>query len=329
MELLRLKLISISSCFSRKPFYRMDRRVMGDSWEDALVMADVYKNRAERILDGNGDGGLFAYRGRKAQYKKAASLLNKAATDYKLEEDWIEAGSTYIKLANCLLKLERKTAAAQAYIDAADCLKAISSSDWNVNVTMSCLEQAMCIFSQTGKFSKAAKHCKYFAEFFKSGRQLQLAAACYEAAADFFQKEDFSSTSADECKQEVAQLAAMLGQYHKATKIYEEGAWKSLSAAMLKSGVKGNLLSAGICQLCKGDLAITNTLKWYQELDPSFSGTRENKFLVDVAMSIDAGDVARFTAAVNEFGSMTPLDPWQRTLLLRVEEKLKAPDKME
>ncbi|GLT92888.1 hypothetical protein SLE2022_107000 [Rubroshorea leprosula] len=302
---------------------------IGDSWEmgDSLVMADVYKNRAEKILNGKGYGGIFAYRGRKAQYKKAASLLNKAATDYKLEEDWNEAGSTYIRLASCLLKLERKPEAAQAYIDAADCLKAILSSDWNVNVTMSCLEQAMSIFNQTGKFSKAAKHCKHFAEFYKSIRQLQQAAVCYEAAADFFQKEDFSSTSADECKQEVAQLAAMLGQYHKAAEIYEERAWKSLSAATLKSGVEGNLLNAGICQLCDGDVAIANALRRYQELDPSFSGTRENKFLADVAMSIDDGDVAKFTAAVNEFGSMITLDPWQRTLLLRVEEKLKAPDK--
>ncbi|KAL4275348.1 hypothetical protein AHAS_Ahas20G0098200 [Arachis hypogaea] len=43
----------------------------------------------------------------------------------------------------------------------------------------------------------------------------------------------------------------------------------------MKYGVKGHLLNAGICELCKGDLvAINNALERYQELDPTFSGTR-------------------------------------------------------
>ena len=93
---------------------------------------------------------------------------------------------------------------------------------------------------------------------------------------------------------------------------------------MLKYGAKGHLLNAGICQLCKGDVAITNALERYQELDPTFSGTREYKFLADIASSIDEEDVTKFTDVVKEFDSMTPLDSWKTTLLLRVKEKLKA-----
>ncbi|KEH24708.1 hypothetical protein MTR_6g003940 [Medicago truncatula] len=68
--------------------------------------------------------------------------------------------------------------------------------------------------------------------------------------------------------------------YQKWIEIYEEIARQSLSNNLLKYGVEGYLLNAGICQLCKGDVvAITNALVRYQELDPTFSGTREYRLL--------------------------------------------------
>lgn len=94
--------------------------------------------------------------------------------------------------------------------------------------------------------------------------------------------------------------------------IYEEIARQSINNNLLKYGVRGHLLNAGLCQLCRGDIvAITNALERYQvhllflclifffptvlaydliiyifrsipivqDLDPTFSRTREYKFL--------------------------------------------------
>ncbi|KAJ0794184.1 putative NSF attachment protein [Helianthus annuus] len=44
-----------------------------------------------------------------------------------------------------------------------------------------------------------------------------------------------------------------------------------------------------------------------QELDPTFSGTREYKLLTELAAAMDEEDVAKFTDAVKEFDSMTKL----------------------
>ena len=96
-------------------------------------------------------------------------------------------------------------------------------------------------------------------------------------------------------------------RYEKAIKIYEEIACQSLNNNLLKYGVKGHLLNAGMCHLCKADVvSITNALEKYQvlllphisilvflwknlawfltstflqDLDPTFTGTRECKFL--------------------------------------------------
>ncbi|PPD70214.1 hypothetical protein GOBAR_DD32903 [Gossypium barbadense] len=48
------------------------------------------------------------------------------------------------------------------------------------------------------------------------------------------------------------------------------------------------------------------------------------RYYKDIASALDEEDVTKFTDVVKEFDSMTPLDSWKTTLLLRVKEKLKA-----
>lgn len=54
-------------------------------------------------------------------------------------------------------------------------------------------------------------------------------------------------------------------RFQRATEIFEEIARDSVKNNLLKFGVRGLLLNAGICQLCKGDVvAINNALERYQ-----------------------------------------------------------------
>ncbi|KAB1214107.1 Alpha-soluble NSF attachment protein [Morella rubra] len=274
---------------------------------DQIGRAEEFEKKAEKKLSG---WGLFG-----SKYEDAADLFDKAANSFKLAKSYVKsegmefgddsggdkAGSTYVKLANCHLKLESKHEAAQAYVDAAHCYKKTSA-----NEAISCLELAE------------------IAELYETEQNIEQAIVYFEKAADFFQNEEVT-TSANQCKQKVAQFAAQLEQYQKSIEIYEEIARQSLNNNLLKYGVKGHLLNAGICQLCKADaVAINNALERYQELDPTFSGTREYRFIADIAAAVDEEDVVKFTDVVKEFDSMTPLDSWKTTLLLRVKEKLKA-----
>ncbi|KAK7286821.1 hypothetical protein RJT34_22088 [Clitoria ternatea] len=278
---------------------------------DQLSKAEEFDKKAEKKLSG---WGLFG-----SKYEDAADLFDKAANSFKLAKSWDRAGATYLKLANCHLKLESKHEAAQAYVDAAHCYKKTK-----INEAVSCLDSAVNLFCDIGRLSMAARYLKEIAELYESEQNIEQAVVYYEKSADFFQNEEVQ-TSANQCKQKVAQFAAQLEQYQKSIEIYEEIARQSLNNNLLKYGVKGHLLNAGICQLCKGDVvAINNALERYQELDPTFSGTREYRLLADIAAAIDEEDVGKFTDVVKEFDSMTPLDSWKTTLLLRVKEKLKA-----
>lgn len=151
----------------------------------------------------------------------------------------------------------------------------------------------------------------------------------FERAADLFHSEEVT-TSANQCNQKVAQFAAQLEQYPKAIGILEMTARQYINNNLLKYSVKGILLNAGICQLCKGDVvAVTNALERYEELDPTFSGTREYKLLCNLAEALDEGDVVKFTDAVQEYDSMTRLDSWKTTLLLRVKNTIKLKEEEE
>ncbi|XAR71887.1 hypothetical protein NMG60_11018337 [Bertholletia excelsa] len=280
---------------------------------DQVARGEEFERQAEKKLS---SWGLFG-----SKHEDAADLFDKAANAFKLSKSWDRAGSTYVKLANCHLKLDSKHEAAGAYANAANCYKKT-----NIKESISCLEQAVNLFLEIGRLNMSARYYKEIAELYEAEHNLEQAIIYYERAADLFQSEDVT-TSANQCRQKIADFAAQLEQYPKAIEIYEDIAKQSLNNNLLKYGVKGHLLNAGICQLCKGRgdvVAINNALERYEEMDPNFSGTREYKLLVDLAAAVDQEDVAKFTDAVKEYDSLTQLDAWKTTLLLRVKEALKA-----
>ncbi|KAI7739872.1 hypothetical protein M8C21_031176, partial [Ambrosia artemisiifolia] len=250
---------------------------------DQIAKGLEFEKKAEKKLSG---WGIFG-----SKQEDAADLYEKAANCYKLAKSWDQAGA-----------MDSKHEAANAYANAGHSYKKTNTKE-----CIACLEQALNVFMEIGRLSMSARYCKEIAELYEQEQNLEQAITYYDRAADLFQGEEVT-TSANQCKQKIAQFSAQLEQYQKAINIYEEIARQSMNNNLLKYGVRGHLLNAGICQLCKGDVvAITNALERYQELDPTFSGTREYRLLADLAAALDEEDVVKFTDAVKEFDSMTKL----------------------
>ncbi|MFS7943935.1 putative NSF attachment protein [Helianthus anomalus] len=279
--------------------------------QNQIKKGEDFEKQAEKKLKG------WAFFGSK--HEDAADLYEKAANFYKLGKSWDQAGAVYVKLAECFLKLDSKHEAANAFADAAHCYKKTNTTE-----CITRLEQSLDLFMEIGRLGMSARYCKEIAELYEQEQNLEKAMVYYDKAVDLYQGEEVNS-SANQCRLKIAQYAAELEQYQKAIEIYEDIAKQALNNNLLKYGVRGHLLNAGICQLCKGDVvAITNALEKYEDLDPTFSGSREYKLLTALAASIDEEDVEKFTDAIKEFDSITKLDAWKTTLLLRVKEMLKA-----
>ena len=141
-------------------------------------------------------------------------------------------------------------------------------------------------------------------------------------AADLYGGEEVS-TAANNCKLKVAELSASLERYPLAIEVFEEVAKASVSNNLLRFSVKGYLLNAGLCRLCSQEpVGAKNALERYEDLDPSFSTSREHTLLADLSSAAEEGDQEKFTAVLAEYDSMSRLDPWKTKLLLRAKKKI-------
>ncbi|KAB5520165.1 hypothetical protein DKX38_024484 [Salix brachista] len=251
---------------------------------DHIKKGEEFEKKAEKKISG---WGLLG-----SKYEDASDLLTQSANQFKLAKSWDKAGS-----------LNSRHEAATAYVDAANCYKKTSTKG-----AISCYLQAVDIYVDMGRYSMAAKYCKEIGELYELEQNIDKAILYFEKAADYFEFQE-SSSLANKCKLKVAEISAQLEQYQKAIQIYEDVARQSLNNNLLKYGVRGHLLNAGICQLCRGDVvAITNALEQYE----------------DLATAIDEEDVPKLTSIIKEFDSISKLDSWKVALLLKVKNALKA-----
>jgi len=64
-------------------------------------------------------------------------------------------------------------------------------------------------------------------------------------------------------------------------------------------------------------------LERFEGMDPSFGESREAKLVKDILVHFEAFDVDGFTQTVYEYDSISKLDAWKTTVLLKVKSALK------
>lgn len=140
-----------------------------------------------------------------------------------------------------------------------------------------------------GRFTIAAKHHITIAEIYETELvDIEKAIAHYEQSADYYKGEE-SNSSANKCLLKVAAYAAQLEQYQKAIEIYEQLA-----------------------------------LEKYEEMFPAFTDSRECKLLKKLLEAHEEQNSEAYTEAVKEFDSISRLDQWLTTMLLRIKKSIQG-----
>ncbi|CAL8465428.1 g4964 [Coccomyxa elongata] len=277
--------------------------------------ADFMK-KADKKLNSFGLFSSFANK-----YEDAAELLEKAANHFKLAKAWNEAGQAFEKLAQVHLKQDSRLEAASSYVEAAKCYQKTDKTD-----VLRALHNAVEYYTEAGRLGMAAKNLREVAETLEKRGLKEEAIEFYNQAADLFAGEEQTS-EANKCRLKVAQFSAELEKYQPAIQVYEDVARLSMDNNLLKYSAKGYLLNAGICRICVGDqMAMQSALERYDDIDYTFSSSREGKFVKDLVEAFEAGDAERYTDAIAEYDSMTRLDAWKTTLLLRGKKRLQSND---
>jgi len=277
--------------------------------------AAEYWDKAEKKMKG------FSLFGGSSKFEEASDFYTKAANLYKTSKKWDQAGEAYVKAAECHLKLQSSHEAATNYVNASSCFK-----KGNISRSISCLKQAVEFYTDEGRFSVAAKHQKEIAELFESENDLDNAIANFQLAADYYDGEG-SASAANQCLLKVASFSAVLERFDKAIELYEKIAISSIDNNLLKWSVKDYFLRAGLCHLASGDMvAARRAIDKYQDMDVSFSSQREYKLLVDLLSACENMDLEAFTLATKEFDSISKLDSWKVSLLLKIKTTIKEED---
>jgi alpha-soluble NSF attachment protein len=251
----------------------------------------------------------------------ALELLQKACTLYKQAKDYDHAGETFRRVAELHLKVKSNYEAASAFIEAATAFKKTSTAN-----SAACYEEAIKLYLDLGRFSQAAKYHKEAAELYEADNNMEMAMQHYNQAADFYSGEEQTS-SANQCLLKVAQMNAELEQYQKAIEIYEQVASASLDVALLRWSVKDYLFHAGLCHLAFSDASAARAaVDKYQEMDPNFADSRECTLLTACVQAIDDGDPDAFTQAVADYDSVSKLDRWRTSVLLKVKRQIQDGD---
>ncbi|XP_015595646.1 alpha-soluble NSF attachment protein [Cephus cinctus] len=259
-------------------------------------------------------GSLF---GGSSKVEEAVDCYQRAGISFKVAKKWGAAGNAFCEAANLHSKAGSRHDAATNYVDAANCYK---KSD--PNEAVNCLLKAIEIYTDMGRFTMAAKHHQTIAEMYESESvDLERAVHHYEQAADYFRGEE-SNSSANKCLLKVAQYAAQLENYDRAIQIYEDVASSSLESSLLKYSAKEYFFRAGLCQLCVDVLNAQHAIERYSEQYPAFQDSREYKLLKTLIEHVEEQNLEGFTEAVKEYDSISRLDQWYTTVLLRIKKQV-------
>lgn len=290
---------------------------MADSSDVHEAKARSFEAQADKRLQ---SGGLKSwFEDKSAKYQDAAELYNKAANFYKLSKNMDKAGEVYLKAGNNFAQTQQKHDAASAYQNAAQAY--IKS---NPDGAVDAMKRAVDLYLDEGRFNMAAKAQKEIAEMFEKEQKLEQAMDSFTKAADYYESEN-SPSNAQSCRLKVAHFAASLGQFDKATEIFETCASAAADNKLLKFSVREYLLKASFCLLAAGDLvgAKRAATEKYPSLCFEWSGSKESKFVEELVAAIEAYDQDAFTAAVQDFDSTNRLDQWKTNILLKVKETIK------
>jgi alpha-soluble NSF attachment protein len=202
--------------------------------------------------------------------EEAAEMCSKAGNLLKIEKKFKESGDAYLKAAQFSLKANERDEAANKYVEASKSYKKVNPEN-----AIQVLIEATEILKEKGRFTSAASHLKQIAEMYESDLiDVEKSLKYYEEAAELYQGED-ASGQANQCLLKVGTFASQLNQYDKAVEKFEFVAKSSLQNNLTKFSAKIYFLNAGLCHMCKDIVTARNALERYQDMDPSFSQTRE------------------------------------------------------
>ncbi|KLO17034.1 vesicular-fusion protein SEC17 [Schizopora paradoxa] len=289
------------------------------------------KSRAQALLEeadkkesGSSRGGFLGFLSASgSRFEEAGDLYENAANAFKLDKDFGQAGKAFVKAAECREKSDAKHDAANAWLNASKAFKAGADNEQAIY----CLKKTVQYNAEGGRFRQAADRMKELGAIYKDMGLIKDACSSLEGAADWYHQEGAESTAMS-VRRDAADLQAELGDYNAAIELYRRVAMVMLESPLTKYSVKEIWLKQCLCALANDDMVAAKLMleDEFRKADPTFSTTREARFLTDLVQSVEEQDVEAYATVVQEFDRITRLDKWKTEVLLKIKKSLEEDD---
>uniref|UniRef100_A0A9J7ZK95 N-ethylmaleimide-sensitive factor attachment protein, beta b n=1 Tax=Cyprinus carpio carpio TaxID=630221 RepID=A0A9J7ZK95_CYPCA len=266
-------------------------------------------------------GGMF---GGNQKVEEACEMYARAANMFKMAKNWSAAGNAFCQAARLHMQLQNKHDSATSFIDAGNAFKKADPQE-----AIKCLNAAIDIYTDMGRFTIAAKHHITIAEVYESELvDIEKVQKCVFSASSAENALIWSVcliySSANKCLLKVASYSAQLEQYPKAIEIYEQVGTNTMDNPLLKYSAKEYFFKASLCHFIVDELNAKLAVGKYEEMFPAFSDSRECKLLKKLLEAHEEQNAEAFTEAVKEFDSISRLDQWLTTMLLRIKKTIQG-----
>ncbi|KAI9810237.1 MAG: vesicular-fusion protein S17 [Pycnora praestabilis] len=279
--------------------------------------------QADKTVQSAQSGFSFFGGGKTDKYEHAAELYTNAASAFKLQKNYREAGSAYEKASLHSLaamiqknKLQEPDDMANTLQEAFKVYRKTAPED-----AARVLSQAIDHYLSKGNFRRAATQKQYLGELYEEISDRPQARAAYEAAATWFE-DDNASALANKLFLKAGDLAALDEDYQAAIQHFESVARQSISNNLMRYSVKDYLLRAGICHLALDIVGSKRALEEYRDIDPTFPAQKEYKLLADLTEAVEQGDSEGFADKLYRYDQLSPFNSWCTTILLKIKNKI-------
>nr|KAF6411073.1 NSF attachment protein alpha [Rousettus aegyptiacus] len=181
--------------------------------------------------------------------------------------------------------------------------------------------EAMALLAEAERKVKNSQ--SFFSGLFGGSSKIEEACEIYARAANMFKMaKNWSAAGNAFCQ--AAQLHLQLEQYQKAIDIYEQVGTNAMDSPLLKYSAKDYFFKAALCHFCIDMLNAKLAVQKYEDLFPAFSDSREYKLMKKLLEAHEEQNVDSYTEAVKEYDSISRLDQWLTTMLLRIKKTIQG-----
>ena len=229
------------------------------------------------------------FQGAAMAYSRAAEMsqLNKEEID--LAEDWMNAGTYYLKVKD-------------------------------VQKGEELLGNVVDLYERSGKYGQAARACKQIGD-----EGTPNAEKWYARAIQYFRNEG-SRVAANDLAIKIADMKVQHGEYDAAKDEYFRIAKGYTEETLTRGNAKKYFFLTLLCRIAlvtpdnfmEGVEGVQQLFSEVQDLDPQFDkNTREHMLISALIIAFEEEDLEKWVDAVNDYDSIIPLDQPRQKMLMR------------